>query len=79
MGKLNVPSYGGMWRLLETRDASSSREIHETSSGGQRRAGDEEWDEVTVEILIIDGRPGKRAKRGGLLITGSYARYWAIE
>lgn len=38
-----------MCRLLETRDASSSRDTHETDSGGQRRTGEDEY--TNVEIL----------------------------
>ncbi|ULU11753.1 hypothetical protein L5515_001347 [Caenorhabditis briggsae] len=51
-----------MCRLLEIRDASSSREIQQTTSGGQMRAGDDVQD--TVEILR-DKKPDEQ-QRGGI-------------
>lgn len=68
-------NYGGMCRLLEIREASSSRDNHETVSGEQRRRGD---DVCVGEEEILEGGvvPGeKRDETDGSapcrLITGT--------
>lgn len=48
--------------MLEIRDASSSRDTHETASGGQRRTGEDEFN--TVEILA--GMGPEQRKRDGV-------------